>query len=51
MGNFKAHRQLEFQKEEASLGQKSFEERDLKFAKSDEKRFYWFQKISKSQTR
>lgn len=35
-GYLKAHRLLEFQKAEASLGQKSFEERDSKFAKSDE---------------
>ena len=55
MGNFKSYRQLRVsERKEASLGQKIFEERDLKFAKSGEKKnknIYRFQKISKSQTR
>lgn len=39
MGNFKSYRQLRVsERKETSLGQKSFEKRDLKFAKSGEKK-------------
>ena len=41
MGNFKSYRQLRVsERKETSLGQKSFEKRDLKFAKSGEKKTF-----------